>query len=241
MTLIRFRAGLHFWLKNREYEIQSRQPSGNLQILEIETGQTSVLSEKEFVQFLFDNNLELEPPAQQTKLSPYQQGDFSQFPDSLKAEAKRRESYVKAVLEHQITIYTTESLTPLIEQISQTLKDEKLPSHITLYRWLKAYQKSGGDIRSLIPRHSAKGNFNPKLSPEVNRLLDEVVTEVYLTPERPTIMQVPHFSQTVRSPTTKALQGKGCNHANTQCPHPTVCRLVSIENYQGLEREKMKN
>ena len=232
MTLIRFRAGLHFWLKNRECEIQSRLPSGKLQIVEIETEQTSVLSEKEFVQFLFENDLELEPPTDKAKLSSYQQGDFSQFPDSLKAEAKRREPYVKAVLENQITIYTKASLTPLIEQISQTLKDEKPPSHITLYRWLKAYQRSGSDIRSLIPRHSAKGNFNPKLSPEVNQLLDEVVTEVYLTPERPTITQV--YDVLICRILQENLLRKARAQKTLKIPHrTTIYRLIqNLDPYQ---------
>ena len=123
-------------------------------------------------------------------LQSYQEADLTQIPESLKAKAQRKEKYIKAVLDQNPENYTPSGLNPIIQQVASFLEDSHPPSPITLYRWLKDYHHSGGDIRSLIPRHRAKGNYNPKITPHVHQLIWEVVTEVYLTPSRPSIASI---------------------------------------------------
>lgn len=189
MTRVRFKVGIHLWLHNREYIIQDR--IGNkFKLLEESTEQINWLSEKELVQYFFTGQLNFQKMADTETVNHYQAVDFSEIPESLKAEAQRKEKYVLAVLEQKLSTYTSSSLAPIIQQVAQKIEDKHPPSHITLYRWLKDYLPSGGDIRSLIPRHQEKGNFNPKITPEVDKLIKEVITEVYLTPECPNIASI---------------------------------------------------
>ncbi|MDB9323931.1 Mu transposase C-terminal domain-containing protein [Nodularia spumigena] len=189
MTRVRFQAGMHLWLHKHEYIIQER--TGNkFKLLEESTGQINYLSEKELVKYFFTGELTFQKTAEPEAFNHYQAVDFSEIPESLKAEAQRKEKYVLTVLEEGLSTYTSSSLTPIIEKVAQNIEDKHPPSHITLYRWLKDYLPSGGDIRSLIPRHQGKGNFKPKITAEVYQIIKEVITEVYLTPERPSIASI---------------------------------------------------
>lgn len=188
MTKVRFQVGIGLCLHNREYIIQERTDN-KFKLLEESTGQINWLSEKELVQYFFTGQLSFQKTADIETVNHYRAVDFSEIPESLKAEAKRKEKYVLTVLKQKVSTYTSSSLTPIIQQVAQQIEDKHPPSHITLYRWLKDYLPSG-DIRSLIPRHQGKGNFNPKITPEVDKLIKEVITEVYLTPECPNIASI---------------------------------------------------
>jgi putative transposase len=188
MTRVRFQVGIHLWLHNCEYIIQERTDN-KFKLLEESTGQINWLSEKELVQYFFTGQLNFQKTADTETVNHYRAVDFSEIPESLKAEAQRKEKYVLTVLKQKVSTYTSSSLTPIIQQVAQQIEDKHPPSHITLYRWLKDYLPSG-DIRSLIPRHQGKGNFNPKITPEVDKLIKEVITEVYLTPECPNIASI---------------------------------------------------
>ncbi len=148
------------------------------------------LSEKELVQYFFADQLNFKKSSETKTVNHYQTADFSEIPESIKAETQRKYNYTFTVLEQKVKTYTSSSLTPIIQQVAQKIEDKNPPAPITLYRWLKDYLHSGGDIRSLIPRHQGKGNFNPKIAPEVHQLIKEVVIEVYLTPERPNIASI---------------------------------------------------
>ncbi|MBE9002773.1 transposase [Nostoc sp. LEGE 12447] len=189
MTRVRFQEGIHLWLHNREYIIQEK--TGNqFKLLEKSTSQINSLSEKELVQYFFTGQLTFQNSDETETVNSWQAVDFSEIPEHLKAEAQRKEKYVLTVLEQKISTYTSASLTPVIQQVAEKIEDKHPPSYITLYRWVKEYRHSGGNIRSLIPQHQAKGNFKPKIAPEVYQLIKEVINEVYLTPERPNIASI---------------------------------------------------
>ncbi len=189
MTRVRFATGVHLWLHNCEYVIKQKAEN-RFQLLNESTLQTTWLTEKQLVQSFFAHELTFKNPVEDKTLQSYQEADYVQIPDSLKAKAERKEKYIRAVLDQNLETYTPASLTPIIRAVALMVEDSHPPSSITLYRWLKDYHHSGGDIRSLIPRHRAKGNYNPKIAPYVHQLIWEVVTEVYLTPSRPSIASI---------------------------------------------------
>jgi putative transposase len=117
--------------------------------------------ESALLQLLFRGELEIKEiahPNNSAKKNNYLSADFSQISSLLKEEAKRRYKYTKRVLELNLSKRTSESLTPIIQQVSREIVDEHPPKWRTLCRWLYDYESSGQDIRSLVPRHSAKGN-----------------------------------------------------------------------------------
>ena len=189
MTRVRFATGVHLWLHNCEYVIKQKAEN-RFQLLNESTLQTTWLTEKQLVQSFFAHELTLNNPVENQTIKSYQEADYVQIPDSLKAKAERKEKYIKAVLDQNLETHTPASLIPIIRAVALFLEDSNPPSFITLYRWLKDYRHSGGDIRSLIPRHVAKGNYNPKIAPEVHQLISEVVREVYLNPSRPSIASI---------------------------------------------------
>ncbi|MUG91776.1 DDE-type integrase/transposase/recombinase [Scytonema sp. UIC 10036] len=189
MSRVIFKQGLHFWLDKREYVIQAKISDGNLKIIDVVTDKISFLSEKELVHYFVSGELEFESDSD-LRDSKISQADLSQIPEHLKLEAFRKEKYVKAVIEQKIETYTSSSLMPIIKQVAQNISDSRPPSNITLYRWLKDYTRSGGDLRALIPRYQARGNYDSKIHSETLRLIDEVISEIYLTLERPSIARV---------------------------------------------------
>jgi putative transposase len=189
MTRVRLTPGLHLWWHNCEYVIKQKTQE-KFQLLNEATGQTTWLTEKQLVQSFFAHELTLKNPVEDQTVQSYQEADYAQIPDSLKAEAGRKKKYIKAVLDQNLETYTPASLSPIIQQVALMVEDSHPPSPITLYRWLKDYHHSGDDIRSLIPRHQAKGNYDPKITPEVLQLISEVVTEVYLNLSRPSIASI---------------------------------------------------
>lgn len=184
MNRIQLRKGLRLILHEREYIIEQRLPHGEIQLKNILTNTCSNLKEVVLIQLLFkgelqfiDNGLSEDIQQRNTK---YGDNDFTQLPESLRKEAKRKYSYVSRVLELTPNKQTAKTLEPLIAKVSKEIDDRKPPSWSTLYRWYKNYSSSGQDIRSLVPLHSAKGNYQSRLNPEVKQIIQDAIDSVYL-------------------------------------------------------------
>jgi putative transposase len=140
------RPGLHFWLKGREYVIKQQLANGELQICEVVTEVLSRITYTALVQLLFREELELQSTESfgvVKRKGNETQADFTQLPEEIRFEAKRKYSYVSFVLEEDIPQRTPASLQPIIEQVSEQINDLNPPNWLTLYRWLKAYESSG--------------------------------------------------------------------------------------------------
>lgn len=57
----------------------------------------------------------------------------------------------------------------------------------TLYRWIKRY-KEWGEKLALIPRRRGWKEGNSRLSDEANRVIEDVITNYFLKPHRPTVL-----------------------------------------------------
>lgn len=187
MTRIQLRTGLHLVWQGREYVIEQCFSSGQIQIKDQLTNTKSTLKATALTQLLFQGELQflqLDAPATNQVTRIGLSADFTQMPTELREEAKRRYKYVERVLESNISKKNESELKPIIEQVSNEVEDPQPPSWLTLYRWLKDYEASGRNIRSLVPKHLAKGNRQPRLHPEVQKLVEKAINQVYLKPEQ---------------------------------------------------------
>lgn len=199
MPSYKFRKGLHILFRNREYTIERRLPNGELQIQDIATNEFKPISEQTLIEALFSGSLILLGDKQrssliQCKSAPPLVQDLCLLNDTLRAEAKRRFSYVQEIELQGLNKLTADTLTPLIEEVSQTLRDYSPPSWITLYKWYRRFEAAGRDIRALVKAEKTRGNRQRKFScgnadkaEATINIINELIAEKYLSPSRPTV------------------------------------------------------
>jgi putative transposase len=188
MARITLKDGLKFELHGKEYQLVELVSPGEWKILHMVTGQHSNLSADIIRNFLFKGELKFTTTKSQQHIA---------FPDLDKTdrnEAIRREKYVTAILERGVNKSTPQVLEPIIqdvydrlqidEGIDREIKDKPQPSHITVYRWLKKYKQSEGNIHSLVSSSSKKGNRTARLQPEVSSTIEQAISEIYLNPNQ---------------------------------------------------------
>jgi putative transposase len=195
MVRIKFHLGLKFWLNGREYEIEKRLSNGDFQVIDVAKGVLSTYSESSLCKLFFENKLKFNTDNTSNKTKKnYLSADFSQLESDLKLEAKRRFKYIQCFLESGQQKRTESSLQPIINKISQELADNKPPHWSTLYRWIKKYESSEGDIRFLVPNDIAKGRKS-QLHPEVLSIIQQAIDEYYLTLQKPLVSNL--YSQVI--------------------------------------------
>jgi putative transposase len=226
MKRIQLRTGLHFWLHGREYVIKERLAGGEFQICEFVTKALSKITYSAFIQFLFQGELEIQTTVTSGEKNNYIKADFTQIPESLRAEAKRRYCYISLVLELDVPQRNQAFLQPIIEEIKKQIDDPNPPSWLTLYRWLKTYEAAGKDIRSLIPKHFSKGDYRPKLHAEVIKIIEQAVQSTYLTRLKPDIADV--YDEVLRLIIHENEQRVAIGIEALKIPHrSTIYRFVS--------------
>lgn len=228
MKRIQLHPGLHFWLHGREYVIKQRLAAGELQICDLVTETLSKISETALIQCLFRGELEIDVPQinNKSRNHNYLQADFTQIPENIRVEAKRKYAYISRVIELDLPALTPASLSPVIETVSAEISDTKPPNWLTVYRWLKTYSQAGQDIRALVPRHLSKGDYRPKLDKEVLPIIDRAIKSTYLSPSQPNVADT--YDEIVRQiiHENQIREVTGQNKLNI--PHrSTIYRMVS--------------
>lgn len=230
MNRMGFRPGTQLWLKGRNYVVEKRLAQGELLLRETVTENSSQIKETTLIQLWFQGELVFESAATErittTAKKDYFLADFTQIPEELRSEAKRKYRYVAEVLQLHLPTRTQSSLQPVIEQIAKEIDDSNPPNWLTLYRWLKTYDSSGGDIRSLVPRYKARGDYRPKLPQEVIQIIDRAIKDVYLTPNRPDIADV--YDEVLRQITHENQLRTAMGQKSLKIPHrSSIYRAVS--------------
>lgn len=184
MNRIKLKKGLHLLIHGQEYSVKERLPNGEVYLNNLLTNTNSKLKETTLTQLLFKGELQFinsdRFEVREQSKNVFNHRDFTQLPEALRKEAKRRYSYVDRVVKSTPDKQTAKTLKPVITEVSQEISDDKPPSWSTLYRWHKSYFSAGQDIRALVPLHSAKGNYQSRLNPEVRQIIKDAIDEVYL-------------------------------------------------------------
>ena len=215
----RLRIGMRFVQQGHEFVIEGPLPNDQLKIKDTFTDVCSARTTADLLEDLFAGRLELigegkEGQVLRDALAQTRVSDLTLLDDrdSLKVEALRRLHYVQAVFDERPRVRSREPLSPIIERISEQIKDENPPSWSTLKRWSRIYERSGEDVRALVPAIKARGNRRAKYSgrmveafsaedqqkaKEVAQIVDETIRVKYLRLERPSIASV-HESAVAR-------------------------------------------
>jgi Mu transposase, C-terminal len=207
----RLRIGMRFAQQGREFVIEGPLPDDQLKIKDTFTDVCSARTTADLLEDLFAGRLELigegkEGQVLRDALAQRRVSDLTVLDDGnpLKVEALRRLHYVQAVFDERPRVRTRETLSPIIERISEQIKDENPPAWTTLKRWSRIYERSGEDVRALVPAIKARGNRQAKYSgrivetfsaedqqkaKEVAQIVDETIRVKYLRLERPSVSQ----------------------------------------------------
>lgn len=217
MKNYRFRRGQHIQLLGREYTVENRLASGDLQVQDIATNEYRPIPETELLNFLVEGQLEFLGEGRTSELSDRQKrksriDDFNLLKDNdpRKIEAKRRWAYVKEIMEKMPPKMTRDTLNPLIECVHEATLDAKDVPHwkTVYYEWFVPFMNSGNDIRSLTPDYRKRGNrkrkfagqrkdkgmrFSQKekeMAQDVAKIVEDVIDEEYLSDQRHTAQEV---------------------------------------------------
>ncbi|UMZ12141.1 transposase [Pseudomonas sp. MPFS] len=113
--------------------------------------------------------------------------DLTCFASNHSNEALRRRTYLEGLTRGQTVLPSFSVLTEKISEIAKELDDVRTPSISTIRRWYSKF--SGGNVVKLVPKHSKKGRANA-VSGELEEILNGVIEDIYLKPERPEISKV---------------------------------------------------
>jgi putative transposase len=196
-----FRRGLELQWRGRLFVVERRDEDGKIQIRDTSNNDFQSLSEIMLVEELFAHNLEIIQRDGETGKIVTFVDDLSLVAEKSAEEAKRRMRYVQKFIDSKIESVTKKYLEPAIQEVAKEIQDQHPPSHITVYRWLRAYIQAGCDIRALLPRRRP-GNRQRKFGKKTGlkmtqearerarqtaQIVDDVINESYMKPRRLTV------------------------------------------------------
>jgi putative transposase len=189
----RFKKGQRIAFNEREYIIDERLPNSDVQLRDYMTNSYLSRPLNVMIEELFDGKLMILDETRsylEKKAANILSIDFTQLPENLRNEAKRRFAYVKEIMMQDIHSKTKGAIEPVIEMVAKEIGDKNPPSYITLYRWWRDYVSSGENIRSLVPLQGSKGNRESKISSEVEKIINDVIEEKYLSKQRISVQSI---------------------------------------------------
>jgi putative transposase len=166
-----FQKNMHLLLREREYILEERLPSGEIRLRDLAFDECRPVQERELVEALFKGELEFLGDTSQTVIQRKMVQSFVEDfkclkkDDKRKAETYRRYDYVKAIEDANLTRYDERTVKPLLAGIHKDIEDRKAPHWRTVvYAWLQKWITSGRDLRALIPDYTSRGNRTAKIT-----------------------------------------------------------------------------
>jgi putative transposase len=195
MPSFTFRKGQHVKIGANEYLILQRLPERRWQLQNTATAEYCIFMEHDLFDQFATNTLSFVlkiddgyPVAD--KLAEKLERDISAYPRELVAMAQLRLQYLKELDKRQPIAISQRTIEPLIQLVSERIKDLKPPSWRTVCRDYRKWLAAGRDIRAIILRHANRGNRVPRIPVEVRTISDQVIGELYMTPERKRVPEV---------------------------------------------------
>lgn len=196
MSVHALRKGHHVKIGATKFLILQRLSEKKWQLQDVATGEWCTFTEDELLDRFACNELSFDPGADERhasyahKVAAHVGRALSTYPPELVAVAERRVHYLKEVDRRQPIAITPKTMGPLIRSVSERINDTKPPGWRTLSRDYSRWVGAGREIRAIISRHSDRGKHGTQMLPEVKTITDQVIDELYMTPERKRVPEV---------------------------------------------------
>lgn len=132
---------------------------------------------------------------------------------------------------------TRARLMPLVKAIWEKLKAPerellpKCPHASTVARWMKSYREANCNIAALLDQHDLKGNRN-RTPQKVLELIEDCVSELYLTPQRRNIASVVlHINDLIDGTNLGLIESERLSHVSNEQVRKYIKRLPAYEVY----------
>ena len=191
MSSYRFNPGQQFIWQGKRYEVKrvlAPEQTVNLECLE--NGILLLANMDALIQEFFAGNLWFVERNAGSKDKPSADLDLSSYSAEDVEIVRWRLQVIQPILDLPLEQQTEKAVVEHVQKVRTSIPtntSRKLlqsVSRATVYRWLKAYRRSGNDIRSLLPQCDERGGMGKsRLEPEVDSLVQAVLKEYYLRAE----------------------------------------------------------
>jgi putative transposase len=243
MFPVLLKPGIRFMLFEDTYQILKKLPNLKVQVEKENFNVTQIFTQAELITALSNGDLKFECTGKNLSKTSggintsYALGELDV--SSFKEEAIFRYEVIKPLLE----LSEQNAISRADEVNSWSVNPKKAKRNLndclvyhtvssqSIYRWLKAYKESCGDIRSLLPSyHNCGGKGNPRISPKINEFINEAIDLYYNKQQRISIKEL-----------WLCLTNMIAEHNRFSVikldipPYPTLARYVSkIPEYQSI-------
>jgi putative transposase len=190
LNLINPKVGQQVRLQGQQYSLGLPLPDGRLSLTNIATGVVLFMTSQELSSKYMDGFLEhVDHPVTTAFVAKRRLNllDLSAATDDEKKEVRRKQMYVDTLATLDIKTYQPTRFTQAIETIAAQIGDKKPPTHWTLQRWCRDWQKSQGDPRIFLPQTARRGNRRLRWPQELLKLAGDVATSGLLTKQQHTV------------------------------------------------------
>lgn len=192
--------GTRFKLQNNNYKVIKRLPHSTIEVIDEDFGDTKIFTNNEIYTYLSSGLLYFEIFGKNTIRSTDKINTSYMFDDiddlAHRDEAIFRYEVIKPLLHIKTSRAMVESRVEEVkswENNPSVLKNSAFKkiykvSTTGIYRWIKIYEQSNGDFRSLVPSYqSCGGKDMARISPIVMDFINESIKSAYLQQTRITI------------------------------------------------------
>lgn len=175
-----FRTNTAFEWKGAQFRIERLQPNGAVLLERQDNGELSIVTREALLSAYGSGDISLGRDDQELSSSvvPAYRRPLEDLSEAARAEARRRQQYLCFILDRGKPVFTQAYMAPLIKEAGEIIGDKKLPSVISIYRWVRRY-RSSGDSRSLIPRHDLRGSNKARQGDRLLQLVAESIEEAF--------------------------------------------------------------
>lgn len=183
MSTQRFSIGTQFQWQDKFYQVKRLLADSKVNIQEMESGEMQTVYFTTLLIALFADKLKFVGDGHVYE-HPGSYMDLSDCPPHLLAIARHRLSIIEPLLQLPRQ-GRKKAIRNYVKELQGKQKEQpnilqNAISVASVYRWLKFYQESNGDLRSLLPDLERRGGrSNSRLHPEVEQIIQSVIDDHY--------------------------------------------------------------